>query len=167
MKLSLVALLLLCSLHTIHAGSDPVDRFTSTAPEKSKLLEEGEDSFRYRCPGVAGYAVIHEGAHGRGWINLEYDGEQTDLMNDILNACRGEFPTKANDVVQWRGVMQDGVFVPYACIFRMASQQEGRRVEDLVVLQLAGAGSRVVGSVPAGKGNAAAEALADEQARME
>ncbi|MDX2081872.1 MAG: hypothetical protein SFU53_13895 [Terrimicrobiaceae bacterium] len=163
---SIAALLLLCVSVTF-ADSKPVDKFTSTAEKKSKLLEEGEDSFKYRCEGVAGYSVIFEGAHGRSWINLVYDSEQTNLMDDILNACEGEFPSKANDVVQWRGTMQDGQFVPYACIFRMVSRVEGKPVENLVILQLAGAGSRVVGQVPGSKGNAAAEALADKLCKFE
>lgn len=151
------------------ADSKAVSEFTTTAEKKSKLLEEGNDSFKYRCPGLAGYDVIYEGGDGRSWINLVYDSEQTDLMNDTLNACPGTFPSKANDVVQWRGFRQGGKFIPYAIIYRMKSMNEetGKPVETLVILQLAGAGSRVVGKVPASKGNEAAEALADKLCAME
>lgn len=146
------------------ADSKPVSEFTTTAEKKSKLLEEGNDSFKYRCPGLASYDVIYEGSGGRSWINLVYDSEQTNLMDDTLNACPGTFPTKANDVVQWRGYRQGGMFVPYAIIYRMKSMNEetGKSVETLVILQLAGSGSRVVGKIAASKGNEAAEALADK-----
>lgn len=148
---------------TMHAA-EPASEFTSTAESKSKLLEEGNDSFKYRCKGLAGYDVIYEGGDGRSWINLVYDSEQTDLMNDTLNACPGTFPSKANDVVQWRGFRKGGTFTPYAIIYRMRSMNEesGKQTETLVILQLAGAGSRVVGKIPASKGNEAAEALADK-----
>lgn len=160
---------LACSVSA--ADSKPVNEFTTTAEKKSKLIAEGDDSFKYRCPGLAGYEVIFEGSHGRSWINLVYDSEQTDLSEEILEACPGTWPVKANDVVQWRGVKQDGQFVPYAVIFRMASvldEASGKKTETLVIIKLAGAGSQVVGKVPSNKGgNAAAEALADKLCRLE
>jgi hypothetical protein len=161
----------LMSLACSVSAAEPVNEFTSTAEKKSKLLEEGDDSFKYRCKGIAGYEVIYEGSHGRSWINLVYDSEQTDLSDEILEACPGTWPVKANDVVQWRGVKQDRQFVPYAVIFRMASvldEASGKKTETLVIIKLAGAGSQVVGKVPSNKGgNAAAEALADKLCRLE
>ena len=161
----------LMSLACSVSAAEPVNEFTSTAEKKSKLLEEGDDSFKYRCKGIAGYEVIYEGSHGRSWINLVYDSEQTDLSDEIMEACPGTWPVKANDVVQWRGVKHDGQFVPYAVIFRMASvldEASGKKTETLVIIKLAGAGSQVVGKVPSNKGgNAAAEALADKLCQLE
>lgn len=167
MKHCIALLAILCTCAALHAGAPVVEKVTSTSEKKSQLLSEGEDSFEYRCPGVGGYSVIFEGAHGRSWINLEYDSERTNLMDAILNACPGDFPSKADDTVQWRGTMQDGNFVPYACIVRMVSQVEGEAVENFVILQLAGAGSRVVGQVPASQGAKGAAALADKLCKFE
>lgn len=166
MKPFLFALFVLSLCAGLHAA-EPVNKTTSTAEKESELLEQGEDSFLYRCPGLSGYSVLFEGAHGRNWINLVYDSEQTNLMDDIRNACPGEFPSKADESLIWRGTVQDGDFVPYACILRMNSLVEGKPTENFVILQLAGAGSRVVGQVPGEKGLAGAEALADELCKME
>lgn len=164
----LLALGLLLAAASVAPAAESVNKTTSTAEKKSELIKEGEDSFLYRCPGLAGYSVLHEGAHGRSWINFVYDSEQTDLMDPILNAAGGAWGNKADDTLIWRGTMQDGDFVPYACILRMAaSSDEGQPVETFVIIQLAGAGSHVVGQVPAKKGMAAAEALADKLAKME
>lgn len=163
-----VALLSVLPLTLVSQDKKPVNEFTTTAEDKSELIEEGEDYFKLRCKGFAGYELIFEGADGRSWINVVYDSEQTDLMGPIFNACRGEFPHKANDVVQWRGYKEDGIFVPYALIFRMKSSVDGEPQETLVVIKLAGSGSTVVGSVPSNKGgNEGAEALADKLCAME
>lgn len=163
-----VALLSVLPLTLVSQEKKPVNEFTTTAEDKSELIEEGVDSFKLRCKGVAGYEVIFEGSNGRSWLNLVYDSEQTDLMNDILNELPGQFGSKANDVVQWRGYKEDGKFVPYALIFRMKSSVDGEPQETLVVIKLAGAGSMVVGSVPSNKGgNEGAEALADKLCAME
>ena len=147
-------------------AAEPVSEFTSTAPGKSQRIWEGEDSFKYRCKGMAGYGVVYEGSHGRSWVTLDYDGETLELMDPTLNACPGEFPSKANDVLQWRGLRKDGEFAPYALIYRMKSLQEGKEVQTLVVIQLAGSGTQVIGSVPASEGgNEAAEKLADRTCR--
>lgn len=141
----------------------PVNGFTTTAEDKAEVIEEGDDSFKLRCKGLAGYEVIFEGSHGRSWLNLVFDSEQTNLMDATLNECPGEFPSKANDVVQWRGFMEEGKFTPYALIYRMKSSIEGKAEETLIVIKLTGSGSTVAGSVPSSKGgNEAAEALADK-----
>lgn len=171
MKSSLILSLTLAGLlASVAAAQDkkPVNEFTSTAEDKAEVIEEGDDSFKLRCKGLAGYEVIFEGSHGRSWLNLVYDSEQTNLMDATLNECPGEFPSKANDVVQWRGYKEDGKFVPYALIYRMKSSAEGKSEETLIVIKLTGAGSTVVGSVPSNKGgNEGAEALADKLCAME
>ena len=50
---------LACSVSA--ADSKPVNEFTTTAEKKSKLIAEGDDSFKYRWPGLAGYEVMFEG----------------------------------------------------------------------------------------------------------
>lgn len=154
------------------ADPKPDSEFTTTDPKKVKILEDSSrekdpeiDSFRHLCPGLGGYKVIHEGGDLRSWINLIYDGQKTDLMNDTLSACPGQFPAKANDVVQWLGFRQGGVFVPYAIIYRMMSSADDAkqtRLETLVIIKLDKGKSRVVGHVSAKEGNEKAEMLANK-----
>lgn len=149
----------------------PASEFTTTDPKKVKILEDSSlekepeiDHFRHLCPGLGGYQVIHEGGDLRSWINLVYDGRKSDLMNDTLTACPGQFPAKANHVVQWRGFRKGDAFVPYAIIFRMASTRDDEKqtvMETLIIIKLDKEKSAVVGHVSAKEGNDKAEALAD------
>lgn len=154
------------------ADPKPESEFTTTDPKKVKILEDSAlekepeiDHFKHLCPGLGGYKVIHEGGDLRSWINLVYDGKKTDLMNDTIMACSpGQFPSKANHVVQWRGFRKGDTFVPYAIIFRMLSTSDDEKqaiLETLVVIKLDKEKSRIVGHVPAKEGNAKAEELAD------
>jgi hypothetical protein len=157
------------------ADMKPASEFTTTDPKKVKILEDSAlekepeiDHFKHLCPGLGGYQVIHEGGDLRSWINLVFDNKKTDLMGDTLAACPGQFPAKANDVVQWRGYRKGGVFVPYAVIYRMmssADDEKQTRLETLIVIKLGKDKSRVVGHVSAKEGNEKAEALADKLCR--
>ncbi len=157
------------------ADPKPESEFTTTDPKKVKILEDSSrekdpqiDHFKHLCPGLGGYQVIHEGGDSRSWINLIYDGGKTDLMNATLIACPGQFPAKANDVVQWRGFRQGGSFVPYAIIYRMMSNADDAkqtRLETLVIIKLDKEKSSVVGHVLAKEGNEKAEMLADKLCR--
>ena len=149
--------------------------FTTTDPKKVKILEDSSrekdpegDSFMHQCPGLGGYKVIHEGGDLRSWINLIYGGKKTDLMQDSLMSCPGQFPAKANDTVEWRGYNKGDKFVPYAIIYRMmssADDEKHTRLETFVVVKLDGADSRVIGHVPAKEGVEKAEAIADNSMR--
>ncbi len=150
----------------------PASEFTTTAPNKVKIIEDSSleknpeiDHFKHLCPGLGGYQVIHEGGDLRSWINLTFNGKTTDLMQATLAACPGHFPAKANDVVQWRGFRKGDGFSPYAIIFRMISSSDDDKqtpIETLVVIKLAKEKSRVVGQVSGKDGNEKAEALADK-----
>ncbi len=154
----------------------PASEFTTTNPKKVKIIEDSSreknpeiDHFRHLCPGLGGYKVYHEGGDLRSWINLEFGGKKTDLMGDTLAACQpGQFPAKANDVVQWRGIRKGGAFIPYGIIYRMMASKDDEkqtRMETFIIIKLDGANSRVVGHVPAKEGNEKAEALADKLCR--
>lgn len=157
----------------------PVSEFTTTDPKKVKIIEDSAlekepeiDHFKHLCPGLGGYQILHEGGDLRSWINLRYDGKVTDLMNDTLSACPGQFPAKTNHVVQWRGLRVGKTFVPYAIIFRMTASHdsgekpsEARPSETLIVIKLDKEKSRVVGQVASQEGNGKAEALADRLCR--
>ncbi|WP_395747217.1 hypothetical protein [Prosthecobacter sp.] len=172
-SLPLFLLAFACLLASAPAAEpQPDSEFTTTDPKKVKILEDSArekepeiDHFKHLCPGLAGYQVIHEGGDLRSWINLIYDGQKTDLMNDTLTACPGQFPAKANNVVQWRGFRQGGRFVPYAIIYRMRSSADDEKqtpLETLVIIRLDKDKSRVVGHLAAREGNEKAEALADK-----
>ena len=170
--LTFLTLLVLGTAAVSAAEPKPESEFTTTDPKKVKILEDSSrakepeiDSFRHLCPGLGGYEVVHEGGDSRSWINLIYDSKKTDLMSDTLSACPGQFPAKANNVVQWRGFRQGGVFVPYAIIYRMmsnADDEKQTRLETLVIIKLDKEKSSVVGHVSAKEGNEKAEMLADK-----
>lgn len=171
MKAFNTLLLGLLTTGALAADLKPASEFTTTDPKKVKILEDSAlekdpeiDHFKHLCPGLGGYQVIHEGGDLRSWINLVYDGMKTDLMSDTLAACPGQFPAKANNVVQWRGVRQGGTFVPYAIIYRMVSSKDDEKqtpLETLIIIKLDKSKSRVVGHVSAKEGNEKAESLAD------
>jgi hypothetical protein len=145
-----------------------VERATSIAEAKGKLVTEGEDSFTYAFPGLAGYSVLWQGAHGRDWIDFVYDSEQTDLSDALRNAAGGQWTRKADDTLLWRGTMIDGNFVPYACILRMTATDDTDTAQDtLVIIQLNGASSQVVKALPATQGLDQARTTADQLCKFE
>lgn len=173
--LTLLALFAVGSGVVFAADPKPESEFTTTDPKKVKILEDSSrekdpeiDHFKHLCPGLGGYQVIHEGGDLRSWVNLKYDGQTTDLMGETLTDCPGQFPAKANNVVQWRGYRRGDTFVPYAIIYRMmssADDEKQTRLETLIVIKLDGGKSRVVGHVAAKAGNEKAEAMADKLCR--
>ncbi len=171
-QLTLLILLALGPVITAAAEPKPESEFTTTDPKKVKIIHDTAleknpeiDSFEHLCPGLGGYQVIHEGGDLRSWINLKFKGSKTDLMHDTLIACPGQFPAKANNVVQWRGFRQGGTFMPYAIIYRMMSSKDDEkqtRLETLIIIKLDKEKSRVAGHLSAKEGNEKAEALADK-----
>src|SRR6266480_2677520 len=157
------------------AEPKPTSEFTTTDPKKVKILSDSSqdkeavmDSFQHLCPGLGGYQVIHEGGDLRSWINLKINGKTTDLMTDTMAACPAQFPAKANDVVQWRGLRKGKSFLPYAIIYRMKSttdDQPQKRFETLIIIKLDGENSKVVAHVSGKEGNEKAEAVADKLCR--
>ncbi len=167
---------LVFSVPAFAAELPPASEFTTTDPKKVKILEDSSreknpeiDHFRHLCPGFGGYKVIHEGGDLRSWINLEFGGKKTNLMNDTMMACQpGQFPAKANHVVQWRGYRKPGGFAPYAVIYRMVASSDDDKqslAETFIIIKLDGANSRVVGHVRAKAGAEKAEDLADRLCR--
>jgi hypothetical protein len=145
----------------------PTSEFTSTNLQKSKCLVAGEGRASYLCAGLGGYQVELEIFAARSGINLRYQGKTVYLLDQTFEACPGENPEKSNDVVQWRGYRNGGQFVPYAVIYRLSSskpQSSKSRFNTLVVIQLDGENSRVVGQADGSRsdGNTVAEALADQ-----
>jgi hypothetical protein len=166
-------LLSLCVSGTaVHAQQAPVSEFTTTDPKKVKILEDstleknpGIDHFRHLCPGLGGYQVIHEGSDLRSWINLKINGKATDLRSATLTRIPGQFPSKANDVVQWRGFRRGGTFQPFAIIYRMRSstdEEKPKPIDTFVIIKLDKENPKVVAHVPGKDGNEKAEQVADK-----
>ena len=166
-----MASLALCFIPASAADPRPTSEFTTTDPAKVKILDDSShekdpeiDHFKHLCPGLGGYRVIHEGGDARSWINLQFDGKMTDLASDTLSACPGQFPAKANNVVEWRGFRKGRRFVPYAIIFRMissADDEKQSRIETFIIIKLDGKNSRVVGHVSGTERDQKAEQSAD------
>ena len=80
-----------------------------------------------------------------------------------LGAGIGFFPHKANDVVEWRGIEQNGKFVPYAVIYRLVGlTEDGKRDKTrLVVIKLDPRRSRIIGHADGDNAQAEAERIAD------
>lgn len=89
-------------------------------------------------------------------------------MADTLAACPGQFPAKANNVVQWRGFRRGDSFVPYAIIYRMKSSADDAkqtRLETLIIIKLDQENSKIVAHIPSREGNEKAEAVVDKLCR--
>lgn len=147
-------------------ATKPTSEFSYTSPAKSKRVQFGEGRASYLCSGFGGYQVEYEIFASRSGINLRHEGKTVSLLEQTFEACPGENPEKANDVVQWRGFRKGSLFIPYALIYRLYSANPDSpktRHNTLVVIKLDGANSRVVGQVSGSRsdGNTAAEALAD------
>ena len=144
--------------------------FYSTTAEKFvaevKIADgEPEDYYKAVCPGYGGYELIYQAGDARSWLDVRRGKVTSDLWAATMEAGRGFFVAKANDVVEWRGVMKEGVFKPYAIIYRVTAQNP-EKVEEffssLVVVALKEGESEVIGTAH-GKGeDAKAKALADQ-----
>lgn len=171
----LLLLLTLCISCTAVYAQAPVSEFTTTDPKKVRILEDSTreknpeiDHFRHLCPGLGGYQVIHEGGDLRSWLNLKINGRTTDLMSGTLTGLPGQFPSKANDVVQWRGLRKGDSFQPYAIIYRMRSstdEEKPKTIDTFVIIRLDKENSKVVARVPGKDGNEKAEQVADKLCR--
>lgn len=143
--------------------SSTAEKFTALVKSSEFEKEPEIDYFSAICPGYGGYELILQGGDARSWINVRYKGQTSDLYVKSMELARGGFPNKANDVVEWRGIVKDGDFKPYAIIYRIdAANDEG--VTDrttLLVIALNEGKSQIIGSAH-GKGeDAKAKAIAD------
>jgi hypothetical protein len=116
--------------------------------------------------GFGGYDLVLVGGDERSWINIKFGTNVVDLRDATmdLGAGIGFFPHKANDVVEWRGIEQNGQFVPYALIYRIVGLTEnGQRDKTrLVVIKLEAQRSRIIGHADGDNAQAEAEKIADD-----
>ncbi len=163
------AVLTVLLLLRVEAGERKMlSKFTSTA--RSHCIsyratgESGDPGFEARCRGLGGYELEFLGGDERSWINVKYGkGESVDLYTATMGAIEGTFPHKENDAVEWRGLDKNGRFVPCAIIYRLAAgNDETRKIHTcLVVIKLARAQSKVIGSANGKNEEAEAHRIAD------
>ncbi|YCM42211.1 hypothetical protein V2O64_12945 [Verrucomicrobiaceae bacterium 227] len=131
----------------------------------SALENEPEiDHFEHLCPGYGGYELLHRSGDLRSWIDVRYQGVTSDLFGATMTTAAGSFPYKANDVVEWRGILKESVFTPYALIYRIQAQDpedEGKEVSRLVVVALNKGKAKVLGSTSGKSADTEAKKLAD------
>lgn len=144
--------------------STTANKFVATVAS-SEFEEEPEiDYFTAICPGYGGYELSFEGGDARSWLNIRYRGKKSDLYGETMSRARGAFPNKANDVVEWRGTLEDGIFKPFAIIYRIAASDPepgGPEHSTLLVIALKQGESEIVGAAHGTDEDAKAKAIAD------
>jgi hypothetical protein len=142
-------------------------KYMSTARAKSLSFKDQsnipEGGFEAVFAGLGGYQLVHVSGDERSWINIRFGRRMVNLYSDTMAAAGGTFPHKANDVVEWRGLMKNGRFVPYAIIYRIAAgNAETRKVHTrLIVIKLDKERSKVIGHAQGANDEVEARAIAD------
>jgi hypothetical protein len=128
-----------------------VSKYTSTARAKAISFKDyskiPEGGFEAVFAGLGGYKLVHLAGDERSWIDIRFGNTTSDLYSATMEAAGGTFPQKANDVVEWRGMEENGRFIPYAIIYRIAAgNDETRKIHTrLVVIKLNKGHSAVIG----------------------
>ena len=151
-----------------------VSVYSSTEPKMVAIVSDSAwekvqegDYFEHQCPGYAGYELLHRSGDLRSWIDVRYQGKTSDLYSATMDAGNGQFPHKANDTVEWRGVIEDKVFKPYAIIYRVSAQNHedpDKSQTRLVVVALLEGKSKILGTASGKNEEADARKLADQAA---
>lgn len=173
LRLGLAFLGLLAMTPLALAGERMESRYTSTARPKAisfKVFDDVEgmsEGFEGVFAGFGGYQLVHSAGDERSWINLRSRGKTTDLYAATMKEGPGSFPRKANDVVEWRGVVDGKRFTPCAIIYRLeGNNDETRRTKTcLIVIKLDGEKSRIIGRAQGANEDAEAKAIADRACR--
>ena len=148
--------------------------YTSTALKDVKVLSSSEleknpeiDHFEHLCKGKGGYELFHRSGDLRSWIDVRFKGTTSDLYSATMQAGRGEFVAKQNNVVEWRGTMKGDVFSPYAIIYRIIAQDPEdfkKSNSTLVIIALNKGNSKILGTTHGKNEDAQAKKLADTAA---
>ena len=150
------------------AGDGLVSKYTTTARAKAisfkEYTGEGPGGFTGLFPGLGGYQLVHLSGDERSWINIRYGKTTVDLYSATMEKGPGAFPSKENDVVEWRGVEKDGRFTPYAIIYRLGGTDEERRLHKtrLIVIKLDRERSAIIGYAEGANEDAQAKQIADK-----
>jgi hypothetical protein len=148
---------------TAFAADKATSEYTSTARKNALSYKTAEGGFIQLSPGLGGYQLILAAGDDRSWINLKHTGGEVDLYGESMSQAGGQFPNKANDVVEWRGHNTAKGFQPYAVIYRINSTDPGnnKTISRLLVIKLDGANSKVIGHTQGANEDAQAKAMAD------
>ena len=148
---------------TALAADKVTSEYTSTARKSALNYQTAEGGFTQLCPGLGGYQVVLAAGDDRSWLNVRFGNKEVDLYGDSMEHAGGQFPNKANDVVEWRGAITKNGFRPYAVIYRINSTNPANngRISRLIVIKLDGANSKVLGHTQGTNEDAQAKALAD------
>ena len=147
---------------SFYSSTDPKSVAVITA---SSLEKEPEiDHFTHLCPGYGGYELIHRSGDIRSWIDVRLRGKTSDLYAASMQAGRGQFVAKQNDVVEWRGILEGETFTPYAIIYRVMAQDEedpSKSHSTLLVIALNKGDAKLLGATHGKNADAEAKKLAD------
>ncbi len=131
----------------------------------SALEKEPEiDHFEHLCPGYGGYELLHRSGDARSWIDVRFNGKTSDLYAATMEAGRGHFVFKQNDVVEWRGVLEGNVFTPFAIIYRVTAQDpedHNKHHSTLIVVALNKGDAKLLGTAFGKNEDAESKKLAD------
>jgi hypothetical protein len=131
----------------------------------SALEKEPEiDHFEHLCPGYGGYEILHRSGDARSWIDVRFNGKTSDLYQATMEAGRGYFVFKQNDIVEWRGIIEGDVFTPFAVIYRVTAQDpedHGKSRSTLIVIALNKGDAKLLGTASGKNEDAEAKKLAD------
>jgi hypothetical protein len=169
-KLAIVFILVALTSSDARAADERViSKLTSTAREKSiyfkKAEGEGTGGFEALFAGLGGYQLLHLSGDERSWINVRFGKQTVDLYAATMAAGGGTFPHKANDVVEWRGVEENGRFTPYAIIYRLKAGNDETRVwhTRLIVIKLDRERTAVIGHAQGANEDVEAKQIADRE----
>jgi len=157
----------------VAVGGEVTSFYSSTERKSVAVLEDSAlekepeiDHFKHLCPGYGGYELIHHGGDLRSAIDVKFGKKISEVYYDTMELAPGSFPSKANDVVEWRGVLEGGQFTPHAIIYRLAGSvdtadgnQETKT--NLIVVALRKGEAKVLGAVAGKDEGEKARALAD------
>jgi len=162
MKMILCALIIWFPFAGLADTPEVTVQYTKT-PEPADSARNAHGGFSQVCPGHGGWDLLYESDGDRSWLEVRKAGVVSTLYTETMEAAQGIFPSKANDLVEWRGVMRGTTFVPHAIIYRMQATdpQTDKEKTRLVVVALAGGAPRVLGSFGGANESEESRALAD------
>lgn len=169
------SLLLIPLLLSSHCLAQKITSFYSSTEPKvvavlsdSALEKEPEiDHFEHLCPGYGGYELFHRSGDARSWIDVRLGAKTSNLYQTTMQAGRGMFVSKQNDIVEWRGVLEGDVFIPFAIIYRVSAQDPEdyeKRNSTLIVIDLNKGDAKILGTTHGKNEDAEAKKLADAAA---
>ena len=165
---TLTALAVLALASGAEAAERVVSKYTSTARANSISFKDEsnipEGGFEALFNGLGRYKLVHLSGDERSWVNIRFGKETVDLRSATMEAGGGTFPHKANDIVEWRGTEENGRFVPYAIIYRIAAgNDETRKIHTrLIVIKLDKERTAVIGHAEGANEEKEAREMADK-----